>query len=249
MEIKGALYKLTVEQLIKVCQTLHMSGLGKEDVTGKTRSKLIAHVINHLEREELADLEDEGMSDLLNVHDIIDKVQVATNLDEYENTDQTDEQDNLQKEVEALRLSLQEKENALHGLVSTNTNPLPKCSTPVKSMPKAHPNCKMWRKDFKISDQIGEPGQKDRLTFSSLARQIESGLSKDYPESEIINAVICAITPGLQLSSYFEGKGKLTLPAPRRILRCHYQEKGATELYKQLTSEAQSSKETTVFPD
>ena len=79
-----------------------MSGLGKEDVTGKTWSKLIAHVINHLEWEELADLGDEGMSDLLNVQDIIDKVQVATNLDEYENTDQTDEQDNLQKDVEAL---------------------------------------------------------------------------------------------------------------------------------------------------
>ena len=213
-------------------------------ITGITWSKLITYVINHLEWEELADLADEGLSDLFNVQDIIGKVQVATNLDEYENTDQIDEQDNLQKKVEALRLSLQEKENTLHGLVSTNTNPLPECSTPVKSMPKAHPNYNMWCKDFKISDQIGKPGQKDRLTFSSLARQIESGPSKDYPESENINEVICAITPGLQLSSYFEGKGKLTLPALRRILRCYYQEKGATELYKQLTSEAQSSKET-----
>jgi hypothetical protein len=101
----------------------------------------------------------------------------------------------------------------------------------------------MWRKDFKISGQIGEPGQKDRLTFSSLARQIESGLSRDYPELEITDAVIHAITPGLQLRSYLEGKDKLTLPALRRILRSHYQEKGATELYKQLTSEVQNSKE------
>lgn len=34
------------------------------------------------------------------------------------------------------------------------------------------------------------------------------------------------------------------MPALRRILRSHYLEKGATELYKQLTSEVQSSKET-----
>lgn len=102
----------------------------------------------------------------------------------------------------------------------------------------------MWRKDFKISGQIGEPGQKDKLTFSSLAKQIESGLNKGYPESEIIDAVIRAITPGLQLRSYLEGKDKLTLPALRRILRCHYQERGATELYKRLTSEVQNSKET-----
>lgn len=102
----------------------------------------------------------------------------------------------------------------------------------------------MWRKDFKISGQIGEPGQKDKLTFASLAKQIETGLSKGYPESEIIDAVIRAITPGLQLRSYLEGKDKLILPALRRILRCHYQERGATELYKRLTSEVQNSKET-----
>ena len=87
-------------------------------------------------------------------------------------------------------------------------------------------------------------GQKDRLTFSSLARQIENGLSKGYPDSEITDAVIRAITPGLQLRSYLEGKENLTLPALRRILRSHYQERSATELYKQLTSEVQSSKET-----
>lgn len=52
------------------------------------------------------------------------------------------------------------------------------------------------------------------------------------------------MTPGLQLRSYLEGKENLTLPALRRILRSHYQERSATELYKQLTAEAQSSKET-----
>ncbi len=31
----------------------------------------------------------------------------------------------------------------------------------------------VWHREFKISGFIGEPGQKDRLTFSSLARQIE----------------------------------------------------------------------------
>lgn len=64
----------------------------------------------------------------------------------------------------------------------------------------------MWHKDFKILGQIGEPGQKDRLTFSSLARQTESGLTKGYSETDIIDAVIRAITPGLQLRSYLEEK-------------------------------------------
>lgn len=102
----------------------------------------------------------------------------------------------------------------------------------------------VWHREFKISGFIGEPGQKDRLTFPSLARQIESGLNKGYQEQEIVDAVIRAITPGLQLSSYLEGKTALILPMLRQILRSHYQEKNATELYKQLTAESQRSKET-----
>lgn len=67
-----------------------------------------------------------------------------------------------------------------------------------------------------------------------------------YPESKITDAVICDIAPGLQLRSYLEVKENLTLPALRRILRSHYQESCTIELYKQLTSEAQSSKETNI---
>lgn len=56
--------------------------------------------------------------------------------------------------------------------------------------------------------------------------------------------MIRAISPGMQLRSYLEGKTNLTLPMLRRILRSHYQEKSATDLYKQLTSEVQGIKET-----
>lgn len=102
----------------------------------------------------------------------------------------------------------------------------------------------VWHREFKISGFIGEPGQRDRLTFSNLARQIESGLNKGYPEQEIVDSLIQAITPGLRLLSYLEGKTDLTLPMLRGILRSHYQEKNATELYKQLTAESQCAKET-----
>lgn len=99
-----------------------------------------------------------------------------------------------------------------------------------------------WRKDFKISGQIGEPGQKDKLTFSSLACQIENSRNTGYPEIEIVDAVVRAISPSLQLCSYLEGKPNLTLPTLRCIMRSHFQEKSATELYKQLASEVQQSK-------
>lgn len=101
----------------------------------------------------------------------------------------------------------------------------------------------LTRREFKISGQIGEPGQRDRLTFSSLAHQIESGRAKGHSEREIVEAVIRAVVPGCALRSYLEGRSNLTLPSLRRLLRSHYQEKDATELYHQLSRLAQDNKE------
>ncbi|CAI5669819.1 unnamed protein product, partial [Oreochromis niloticus] len=245
LEIKGTLYQLTLEQLIKLCDVLQISGPGKEFVINKTRSQLVSHLVKHLERTELASREDEGMSELLNVQDIISDIQMDKKQSVNERLDPAvQDQESSQEEIETLRLLLQQKEGEMHGLMRNSMNPALSPRTPVRNIVPTAPNSSMWRKDFKISGQIGEPGQKDRLTFSSLARQIESGINRGYPESEITDAVIRAITPGLQLRSYLEGKENLTSPALRRILRSHYQEKGATELYKQLTSEVQSSKET-----
>lgn len=42
------------------------------------------------------------------------------------------------------------------------------------------------RKDFRIWGQIGEAGQKDKLSFTSLTNQIEAGLKKGYTETEIL---------------------------------------------------------------
>ena len=60
------------------------------------------------------------------------------------------------------------------------------------------------RRQFKISGQIGEPEQKDKISFSSLVRQIQTGLSQGYDESEIVDGVIRSITPGMVLRSYLE---------------------------------------------
>ena len=61
--------------------------------------------------------------------------------------------------------------------------------------------------DFKISGQIGEPGQQDKLTCVALIHQIDLGLTKGYKESEVVEAVIKAISPHSTLRNYV-----LTLP-------------------------------------
>ena len=99
------------------------------------------------------------------------------------------------------------------------------------------------RREFKISGQIGGPGQKDKLTFVSLVRQIEGASSKGYSDVEVIDGVIRAITPSMKLRSYLETISDLTLPRLRAILRSHFQEKSATELYQQLTTIVQTPEE------
>ena len=139
-------------------------------------------------------------------------------------------------------LSMQGKQNA----PKEKTEPLEALEdkkTTVKTEQKPAVSISKFKRDFKISGQIGDVSQKDRLSFSSLAHQIENGLKNDYTEDEIKEAVIKAINPALSLRRYLEGKADLTLAKLRRIMRSHYQERTATELYHQLSSTVQQPKE------
>ena len=110
-------------------------------------------------------------------------------------------------------------------------NILPSTSTPTHS----------WKKELKISEQIGDP--KTQFSFVSLVRQIETTVIKKYTETEIVEAVLKAIQPGSNLRSYLEGRTDVDLPQMKQIIRAHYKEKNATELYQELSNVAQSARE------
>ena len=139
-------------------------------------------------------------------------------------------------------LSTQEKES-----VPKEKTELPEAPENVKATVKVEQkptvSITKLKRDFKISGQIGDVSQKDRLSFSSLVHQIESGLKNDYTEDEIKEAVIKAINLTLSLRSYLGGKADLTLAKLRRIMRLHYQERTATELYHHLSSTVHQPKE------
>ena len=63
-----------------------------------------------------------------------------------------------------------------------------------------------FKKEFKISGVIGDSSQKDRLSFTSLAHQINAGLNRGYKEEDVIEAVIRALNLGTRIRSYLEGK-------------------------------------------
>ena len=52
----------------------------------------------------------------------------------------------------------------------------------------------VFRKQFKTVGHIGHPNEKDKFSFTSLTRQVDSGLKQDYSEQGIVGGLIRAIS-------------------------------------------------------
>lgn len=68
-EVVGALHTLRRDNLLIVCDFLNISGERRIDVERKSRISLVTHVMKYLDREEMLELEDGGMSELLLLKD------------------------------------------------------------------------------------------------------------------------------------------------------------------------------------
>ena len=64
------------------------------------------------------------------------------------------------------------------------------------------PGSSVLLREFKISGQIGETGQHDKLTYVSLIHQIDSGLKRGYSEKDVLDAIIKSISPHSSLRNY-----------------------------------------------
>ena len=99
-------------------------------------------------------------------------------------------------------------------------------------------------KDFKINGTVGDPGEKGKLTYGSLLHQVNSGVARNFDETEIIDAVIRAITPGNATRIYLEGRRDLTVNKMMRKMKNHFGEGDVSTVYKQMTNATQAQKQT-----
>ena len=63
---------------------------------------------------------------------------------------------------------------------------------------------KVLRREFKIHGVVAGDNFKDGLSFASLAQQIESGIKVGFKETEMVEAVIHAVSPSLKVRSYLQ---------------------------------------------
>ena len=99
-------------------------------------------------------------------------------------------------------------------------------------------------REFKINGTIGNVGQKDTLSYTSLSFQMKQGKMTGYSSKEVCAAVIRAIKPGYSLRDYLESKGDLTETALVQILRSHFKEKDSTSVFHELSNCVQLVAET-----
>ncbi|KAM9735208.1 uncharacterized protein ACNS7B_014526 [Menidia menidia] len=99
------------------------------------------------------------------------------------------------------------------------------------------------RREFRINGQIGELGQKDKLSYTNLMHQIDTGKRKGHSDAEIVEAVVKAATPGLSLRDMLESKSNLTLEHLKTSLKAHFKENSTTDMFHRLVNITQDVKE------
>ena len=99
------------------------------------------------------------------------------------------------------------------------------------------------KKELKFQGQVGASGPPGKLSYLSVARQIEDAITRGYERHAIVNAVTRAIVSGIPLRGYLESHPEITIPQLRRLLRSHYKEGDALDSYQLLSEASQGPKE------
>ena len=100
-------------------------------------------------------------------------------------------------------------------------------------------------RQFKINGTIGDPGQKNCLSFSSLCFQIKQGESQGYTINEIYAGVIRAIEAGNPFRDVLELESEnFDKEAFMKSLRSHFMESDPNTVFNELRTAAQKPNET-----
>lgn len=250
--VSQRLWLLQLDQLKEVCVE---AKIPSGDVT--SRRALIRHITKCI--DDVINVEEKDVSTcfLRRMLKLVEQlIENPGNTEHEENTEnttettqisqETDEEMSLAEKYRQLQLNsqaLQDEVRRLSERVSSAS--ASKASAPQNVLPTAVnrlPEVTI-RREFKICGQIGEKGQKDRLSYTNLMHQIDRGLSKGHSEAEVMEAVIKSISPGLSIRDMLEIKSGLTLPQLKGILKGHFKEDSSTDLYHRLINITQDGRE------
>ena len=201
--------------------------IDKSKVEGKSKVQIIKEIRNALEVNLSSFTEEDDKVNYLD--GLISALNPETSETGAKISEDQTEIQNLERELSELEIKQKAIEDKLSHMKKSTISEIEsgsttKISTESAKSPLFGLNSTILHRDFKIQGIIGQPSQKDKLGYQALMSHIEMG--KD-------------MQPGMQLRSYLESVSGLTLPKLRKILRFHFHEKNATELYQALTNMTQ----------
>lgn len=210
----------------------------EEDVARQYLTNLVA-MANQLKKTE----ETASESGEASVHDITELERLQKQYSEIQTNFQASTRV-IEEEIKLLREKVNRKEPSYIEYIRNASSQSVLQQPPVK-IPEV-----VIRREFRINGQIGERGQKDKLSYTNLMHQIDTGQQKGHSEAEIVEAVVRAISPGLNLRDMLETKMGLTLPQLKTILKGHFKEDSPTDLFHRLvhiTQDVQESPQNFLF--
>lgn len=245
-QVSVILLELEHTHLVQVCQYLKCPEPAEGGFSCKNRRALIRMAERKLEEMEESEEEDwvcDYLRELLSFMEEMRGAQKQVNIDPDQShlSDLKEHYFLLQRSQEQALRDLEEKMRRLSDRLTplNHSTPEARHTTPhVPPLPEV-----TLRREFRISGQIGEGGQKDKLSYTSLIHQMEAGLRKGHSEEEVMEAVIRAVTPGLHLRDMLEIKSNLTLSILKTILKGHFREDSASDLYHKLLNISQDPRE------
>ena len=100
-------------------------------------------------------------------------------------------------------------------------------------------------KELKLRGKIGLPGEKKKMTITSLVFQVNSAKTRGYPDADIVDAIINAIDDGVPVKEVFEmmEMEDLTLEFVMTTLKDQYIELDSTTVYHDLCNAEQEKDE------
>lgn len=200
----------------------------KEDLPGDDAREveLYDFIVDFLKGDELASQEDQGMTRLLIFNDLITDLQRPPAATEGERRE-------LVEETESVEVP-----TAVDGGADRSSVVTSRITDVIKLTDVA---ALLPRREFKIHGGQISDSDSD-MSYSSLCKQIDEGLSENFTEAEIIRTVLKVIKPGT-FKDMLMTKDSLTVAELRRFLRAHLRDKSSAELFQELSNAKQQERE------
>lgn len=243
-DLKRQLYLLAgagnvevLSNLAKACQ-----GPVTGDVPGEeaTEGEFLDFVINLIESEALKEREDQGLSLLLSLRDLVDELQRPASFQVPREKDST-------AVVQATTENIDIVVPVTPPVTPAKTISSDSTAVSAEQVPGGYIRLSdvatfLPRREFKI--QGGQISDSDsELSYHHICRQIDEGMAQRFTESEVTRAVLRIIKPGT-FKNMLLAKDILSVTVLKQLLRAHLKDQNSSELFQELSNAKQSDKET-----